>query len=151
MIALFLMAQSVQTLAPGIAQAVPATRFACEMTAGDGSRFTIAGTTPLFPKGWDPNRANYVAIESSHAEAFKGKVGIDPGEAGDWFRDFQVSDVTKAGVSYTLRLMLRREGNSAAIATRYESTGKQIPYEYYAAGLCKADFAPSAAPVERGS
>ena len=150
MIALLVLLQSVQTLAPGIARPVPPTHFACDMTAGDGSRFNVAGTTPAFPQGWDPNRAKYVAIESSHADAFKGEVGIDPREAGDWFREFQVSGVTKDNVRHTMRLLLRREGTSVAFTTRYQSTGQPIPYEYYAAGLCKADFAPAAQSAERG-
>ena len=150
MIALFLLAQSMQTLAPGIPRAVPPTRFECEMTAGDGSRFTVAGTTPIFPKGWDPNRPKYVTIQSSHADALTGKVGIDPGDASQWFREFQVSGVTKDGVRHTMMLMLRREGTSVAYTTRYQSTGKPIPYEYYAAGLCKADFAAPATAEERG-
>ena len=151
MIGLFFLAQTMQTLAPGIPQAVPPTAFSCELSAGDGSRFTVAGTTPLFPKGWDPNRAKYVSIESSHADAFKGKVGIDPSQnAGEWFREFQVSAVTRNNVRHNLHLMLRREGTSVAYTTRYQSTGKQVPYEYYAAGLCKADFAAPAKAEERG-
>jgi hypothetical protein len=147
---MLVVAQAVQTLAPGIPQPVPPTHFACDMSAGDGSRFTVAGTTPAFPKGWDPNRSQYVTIASSHPDAFQGKVGIDPGDAGDWFREFQVSAMTKAGVRHTMILMLRREGTSLAYTTRYQSTGKPIPYEYYATGLCKADFAPAANAAERG-
>ena len=150
-IALLLLAQGVQTLAPGIPQAVPPTRFSCEMTAGDESRFALSGTTPAFPKGWDPNRAKFVSIESSHADAFKGVVGVDPGDAGDWFREFQLSGETRAGVRHTLRLMLRREGTSVAFTTRYQSTGRPIPFEYYAVGLCKADFGGPASPAERRS
>ena len=45
---------------------------------------------------------------------------------------------------YFLQLKLRREGTSVAYATVYRHTGKPIPYDYYAAGLCKADFAPAA-------
>ena len=150
MIALFVLAQSVQTLAPGIPNAVPPTRFACDMVAGDGSRFTVAGMTPAFPRGWDPNRAKFVTMESSHSDAFRGKVGIDPGEAGKWFREFQVSAFTKDDVRHTMRLMLRREGTSVAFTTRYQSTGKPIPFDYYAVGLCKADFSPSANIEERG-
>jgi hypothetical protein len=151
MIALLIAQVTMQTLAPGIPNAVPPTRFSCELTAADGSRFTVGGTTPLFPKGWDPNRANYVELQSSHAEAFRRKVGIDPGEAGDWFRDFQVSSGYPGVAQYTLQLKLRKEGASVGYVTRYLSTGQRIPFEYYAAGLCKADFAPAAgAGQERG-
>jgi len=150
MIAFILAAQVVQTLAPGIPNAVPPTRFACEMTGGDGARFTVAGTTPLFPKGWDPNRSKPVQLESSHADAFKGTVGIDPGDAGEWFREFQISGVTKEDVRHTMRLMLRREGTSVAFTTRYQTSGKQVPFEYYAVGLCKADFVLPATAEERG-
>ncbi len=147
---LFLVAQvMMHTLPPGIPQAVPPTRFSCELTAADGGRFTVAGTTPLFPKGWDPNRQEYVAIQSSHAEAFQRKVGIDPGDAGEWFREFQVSSGYPGVMQYNLILMLRKEGASVGYVTRYLSSPRQIPYEYYAAGLCKADFAPATA-TERG-
>ena len=152
MIALiFLVQTTMETLAPGVPDAVPPTGFSCEFTAADGSRFAVAGTTPLFPKGWDPNREKLVQLQSSHAEAFQRKVGIDPGEAGEWFRDFQVSSGYPGVPQYTLQLKLRKEGASVGYVTRYVSTGKQIPYEYYAAGLCKADFAPATAGgQERG-
>ena len=136
--------------ASGIPNAVPPTHFSCDLSAADGSRFTVAGTTPAFPKGWDPNRSNYVELQSSHPEAFRRKVGIDPGEAGDWFRDFQVSSGYPGVPQYTLQLKLRKEGVSVGYVTRYLSTGEEIPYEYFAAGLCKADFAPAPAGQERG-
>jgi hypothetical protein len=151
MIPLLLITQAmIETLAPGIPNAVPPTRFTCDLTAADGSRFTVGGTTPFFPKGWDPNRSDYVELQSTHAEAFRRKVGIDPGDAGDWFREFQVSSGYPGVPQYTLQLKLRKEGASVGYVTRYLSTGKQIPYEYYAAGLCKADFAPAAGGEERG-
>ena len=150
MIVLAALAQiTMHTLAPGISQAVPPTRFSCDFSAADGSRFTVAGTTPLFPKGWDPNKQDYVTVQSSHPEAFQRKVGIDPGDAGEWFREFQVSSGYPGVMQYNLILMLRKEGASVGYVTRYLSTGKQIPYEYYAAGLCKADFAPTAGGTGR--
>ena len=144
MIVVLALAQAaMQTLAPGIPQAVPPTHFTCDLNAADGAHFTVAGTTPLFPKGWDPNRSDYVELQSTHAEAFRKKVGIDPGDAGEWFRDFQVSSGYPGVPQYTLQLKLRKEGASVAYVTRYLSTGEQVPYEYYAAGLCKADFTPA--------
>jgi hypothetical protein len=134
-----------QTLAPGIAQAVPPTSFSCEMRSGDGTVFTLAGTTPAFPRGWDPNRTKPIVVESTHSEAFKGQAGADPGDASEWFRDFQVSDVTREGVRYSLQLQLRREGTSIAHMTRYQSTGRPVPYEYHAVGLCTAGFSPAEA------
>jgi len=149
MTALLLLAQlTMHTLPPGIAQAVPPTRFSCDLAVADGSRFTVAGTTPAFPKGWDPNRAEFVEIESSHPEAFQRKVGIDPNDAGDWFREFQVQSGYPGVTQYMLNLMLRKEGASIAYVTRYRSTGEQVPYEYYAVGLCKADFTPTAGGQE---
>jgi hypothetical protein len=149
MIAMFVLAQTMQTLAPGIPQAVPPTRFTCDMGAGDGARFTVAGTTPAFPKGWDPNRAEFVQLESTHPEAFRRKAGVDPGHASDWFREYQVSSGYPGVMQYNLSLMLRKEGTSIAYMTRYLSTGEHIPYEYYAVGLCKADFAAPAGPREQ--
>ena len=143
MIAVLTLAQAmVHVPVGGIPQAVPPTRFSCQLNAADDSSFTVAGTTPQFPKGWDPNRAEFVELQSTHAEAFQRKVGIDPGEAGDWFREFQVSSGYPGVAQYTLQLKLRKEGASVAYVTRYFSTGERVPYEYYAAGLCKADFAP---------
>ena len=149
MIALVVLAQMVEVPAGGIPRAVPPTGFTCDVAAGDGSRFTIAGVTPEFPKGWNPNRSKPVKVDSSH-EAFRGIVGIDPGEASEWFRDFQVSTYGKDKVSYTLQLKLRRNGTSVAFGTRYESTGQQVPFDYYGAGLCKADFTPATGVQERG-
>ncbi len=148
---LLLLAQTVQTLPPGIPQAIPPTAWNCNFQAADGSKFMVAGTTPEFPAGWDPNSTKFVDIQSSHAEAFRRKVGIDPGEAGDWFREFQVSSGYSGVMPYNLILMLRKEGASIAYVTRYLSTGKPVPYEYYAVGLCGANFAPGAAAQERGA
>ena len=145
---LLVFAQSVVAPAAGIPQTVPPTQFACNMMVGDGSQFTVSGTTPEFPKGWDPNSSKFVTVTSSH-EAFQGTVGIDPGDASQWFRDFQVSAVTRSGVRYTLQLALRREGTSIAHTTRYQSTGQPIPYEYHSVGLCRAGFGGET-PQERG-
>jgi len=145
MIAILLAVQPmVEGPAAGIARAVPPTRFSCELAAADGGKFSVAGKTPRFAKGWDPNRAEYVELQSTHAEAFRGKVGIDPGDAGEWFRDFQVASGYSGVTQYTLQLKLRKEGASVAYVTRYRSTAEQVPFEYYAAGLCTADFAPDA-------
>ena len=150
MIAPLILAQAVvHSAPPGIPQPVPPTHFSCDLAAADGGRFTVAGTTPEFPKGWDPNRSKFVTIDSSH-EAFQGRVGIDPGEASEWFRDFQLSTSGKGSVLYTLQLKLRRDGTSVAYGTRYQSTGRQIPFDYHAAGLCRAEFAPAAGGRERG-
>ena len=151
MIGLLALAQAtMQTLAPGIPQSVPPTGWNCNFQAADGSKFMVAGTTPAFPAGWDPNSAKYIEVQSSHAEAFRRKVGVDPGEASDWFRDFQVASGYPGVTQYTLQLKLRKAGASIAYVTRYLSTGQQVPYEYFAVGLCSADFAPGAAGQERG-
>jgi hypothetical protein len=150
MIALLLLAQMVEMPASGIARPVPATGFSCDLVAADGNRFTVSGVTPLFPKGWDPNRSQFVEVQSSHAEAFARKVVIDPNEASEWFRDFQVSSGYPGVTQYTLQLKLRKEGASVGYVTRYRSTGERVPFEYYAAGLCKADFAPATGAQERG-
>ena len=147
---LLLSAQLVAMPATGIAQAVPPTAFTCNLMAGDGNHFTVSGTTPLFPAGSDPNGSKFVPIESSHAEAFRGRVvAVTPGDASDWFREFQINATAPGDVRYNLNLMLRRDGTSVAYTTRYQSTGQPVPYDYHAAGPCKADFAP-AAPTERG-
>ena len=145
-----LAAQMVTTLAPGIPRSVPPTGFACNLMAGDGSHFTVAGTTPEFPAGSDPNSSKFVDIASSHSDAFRRRVGVRPRDSGDWFREFQVSGSGQGGVEYNLNLLLRREGTSVAYTTRYESTGKPIPYDYHAAGPCTADFSPGAGQ-ERGA
>ena len=149
---LFIAAQvTVQTLAPGIPQAIPATAWNCNFQAADGSKFMVAGFTPAFPAGSDPNASKSVTVQSTHPEAFRRPVGVTPGDAGDWFREFQVSSFAPGNAQYMLNLMLRREGASIAYVTRFVSDGRQVPYEYHAVGLCNADFAPAAsAPAERG-
>ena len=138
---LLLLAQMVHMPAGGIPQAVPATKFTCELTASDGTRFTVAGTTPLFAAGSDPNKSEFVPVESSHPEAFRGRVvAVRPGDSSQWFREFEINGSAPNDVSYALNLMLRRDGTSVAYTTRYQSTGKPIPYDYHAAGLCRADF-----------
>ena len=151
MIGLLALAQMVEVLAGGIAQAVPPTSWTCGFQAADATKFNVAGTTPQFPRGWDPNRSKTAELQSTHPEAFTKKVGIDPGDAGEWFRDFQVSSGYPGVPQYTMQLKLRKEGASIAYVTRYLSTGKQVPFEYYAVGLCTANFAPPAGPAqERG-
>jgi hypothetical protein len=90
-----------------------------------------------------------VTLESTHAEAFRDRVGVTPGEGGEWFREFQVSSGYPGVPIYRMNLMLRKEGTSIAYVTRYVETGRQVPYEYYAVGLCSAAFA-GPAPTERG-
>ena len=143
MIAVLLGQAMVQTLAKGLPQAVPATRFACEMRAGDGTNFKVSGTAPAFERGWDPNRSKMMRVEGDHP-AFRGTLGIDPGEASDWFREYQLSSLDK-GVRYQMQLSLRRAGTSIAHSTRYESSGRAEPFDYHAVGLCTANFAPAPA------
>ena len=150
MVPLLLLAQMVEVPAGGIPRAIPPTSWNCGLQAADGTKFSVRGTTPLFPAGSDPNAMKFVSVQSTHAEAFRKPVGIDPGDAGDWFRDFQVSSGYPGVAQYTMQLKLRKEGSSIAYVTRYLSTGKQIPYEYYAVGLCNANFAPGAGGQERG-
>src|SRR5689334_19010592 len=69
----------------------PGTAFNCNLQAADGSKFSVSGMTPDYPAGSDPNGMKFVAVNSSHPEAFLGRAGISPGEASDWFREFQVS------------------------------------------------------------
>jgi len=149
MIALLALAQAVQTLAPGIPQAVPPTAWNCNFQSADGSKFVVAGITPEFPAGSDPNAMKFFAVKSTHPEAFAKRVGITPGDAGEWFREFQVSSGYPGVPQYNLNLMLRKEGASIAYVTRFLSDGRRVPYEYHAVGLCSADFAP-APPAERG-
>ena len=151
MIALLVAAQvTMQVPAPGIAHAVPPTAWSCNFQAADGSKFTVAGTTPEFPVGSDPNASKFVDVQSTHPEAFRKKVGIDPGHASEWFREFQVLSGYPGVPQYTLTLMLRREGASIAYVTRYVSDGRKVPYEYHAVGLCSANFVPAGGGEERG-
>ena len=149
MIVLLVLAQTVEVPAGGIARVVPPTSWSCGLQATDGTKFNVAGATPHFPAGSDPNVSKYVTLQSTHPEAFRKKVGITPGDAGEWFREFHVYDGYPGVPQYTLNLMLRREGASIAYVTRYLSDGRHVPYEYYAVGLCKADFAPAAGGQER--
>jgi hypothetical protein len=150
MIALLILSQMVQVPADGIPQAIPPTAWNCALQASDGTKFSVGGITPLFPAGSDPNAMKFVSVQSTHPEAFTKKVGIDPGEAGDWFREFQVSSGYPGVPQYTMQLKLRKEGTSIAYVTRFLDTGKQVPFEYYAVGLCNADFAPKTGAQERG-
>ena len=149
MIVLLALTQVMHTLAPPIAQEVPATAWNCSFQAADGSKFTVAGITPVFPVGWEPNASKSITVQSTHPEAFQKTVAITLGEGGEWFREFQVRSGYPGVPQYTLNLMLRKEGASIAYVTRFLSDGRQVPYEYHAVGLCTADFAP-APPAERG-
>jgi len=152
MMGLFLLVAqaTMNTLPPGIPQAVPATAFNCNLQTADGSKFSVSGITPDYPAGSDPNGMKFVALNSTHSEAFLGRAGISPGDASEWFREFQVSSGYPGVPQYRMNLMLRKEGASIAYVTRYVDTGKEIPYEYHAVGLCNALFTPPP-PAERGA
>ena len=140
MIALAL-AQLVTVPADGIARAIPPTAFNCNLQAVDGTKFSVSGVTPEFAAGSDPNGMKFAAAQSSHGEAFRKSVGFTPGDASEWFREFQVSSGYPGVAQYRLNLMLRKEGASIAYVTRYMSGGRSEPFEYYAVGLCNAAFA----------
>ena len=151
MIPLLLVAQAmVQTVAPGIPQAVPPTSWNCNFQAANGTKFMVAGITPEFSAGSDPNTMKFFSVKTTHPEAFGKSVGITPRDAGQWFREFQISSGIPGEPQHVLNLMLRREGASIAYVTRFLSDGRQVPYEYYAVGLCSADFAPAPVTQERG-
>ena len=148
---LLALAQTVQTLAPGLAQPVPPTAWRCNFQATDGSiKFAMSGITPLFPAGWDPNSSKFVPVVTDHPDAFKRGVSVTPGHASEWFREFQAGGSGAGNAQYNVNLMLRRSHHSIAYITRYVSTGQQIPYEYYAVGMCTAHFAPGEKGQERG-
>jgi hypothetical protein len=142
MIGLLLAQAVVHMPAPGIARTIPATGWNCSLQAADGTKFAVAGIAPEFPAGSDPNASKFMTVQSTHSEAFRDRVGITPRDASEWFRDFQVASGIPGNAQYMLNLMLRREGASIAYATRYVSDGRRVPYEYYAVGLCTANFAP---------
>ncbi|HVM22231.1 MAG TPA: hypothetical protein VM308_02870 [Sphingomicrobium sp.] len=142
MIAL-LMAQLI-TGGSGIPQAIPVTSWSCEMITPDGGRYTVAGTTPKFPRGADPNGYSPILLTGNGPAALAGNAMVSPGDASEWFREFQVSSRVK-DEQFHLQLDLRKEGSSIAHATRYVS-GWSVPYEYHSVGLCRANFAPA----ERG-
>ena len=143
---LFLLAQLI-TGASGIPQAIPATGWSCNMMTPDGARFTVSGMTPRFSKGADPNGYLPIDLSGDGPAALAGKAMVSPGDASDWFREFQVSARVK-DEQFHLQLDLRKKGASIAHATRYVS-GWNVPYEYHSVGLCRANFAP-AARTERG-
>jgi hypothetical protein len=133
---LILAAQTLVTGAPGIPQRIASTAWTCNLVAADGSRMRLSGVTPEFPAGFDPNGSK--PAEVAGGGPLLGRVSVSPGDASEWFREFQVS-ASRGNETYRLNLMLRKEGASVAYATRYVS-GQRVPYEYHAAGLCGADF-----------
>ena len=139
-----LMSQLVSVPAAGLPQRVPATSFSCELTAADGSRVSVAGVTPEFARGTDPNAQVPMTLTGAGSDGLTGRAMVSPGDASDWFREFQISSLGRSNEVYRLNLMLRREGTSVAYTTRYVSSGQPIPYDYHAAGLCTANFAPGA-------
>jgi hypothetical protein len=130
------------TPAPPMAQAIPATRWSCAMSRPDGSRFTLAGLTPLFPVGFDPNRSAPIAVTGDGPATIVGRASVSPGHASDYFREFQISS-RWAAERFKLNLSLRRAGTSIATMTRYEENERREPYDHYAVGFCTAEFAPS--------
>jgi len=154
MIGLALMAQvMVETLDTRPQPEIPATAFVCSLarTNADGTAtesFDLRGLIPVAPKGHLPNASFVLALESASGSPLAGRASVTPNDAGDWFRDYQIS--RRVGTAlYIINLKLRREGQSVAYVTVYDDSwnagrdGQSFePFRYDAAGLCKADFSP---------
>lgn len=159
MIGLALMAQAmIETIDTRPQPEIPATAFACSLArfSADGTAsetFDLRGTIPVAPEGHLPNASFIMALQSATGSPLAGRASVTPTEAGNWFRDYQIS--RRVGTAlYVINLKLRRDGQSVAYATVYDDSwnagresGAFEPYRYDAAGLCKADFSPK----EQGS
>ncbi len=159
MIGVVLMAQMmVETLDTRPQPEIPATAFACSLARAnaDGTAtesFDLRGIIPAAPKGHLPNASFIMALQSATGSQLAGRASVTPNEAGDWFREYQISRRVGSAL-YIINLKLRREGQSVAHVTVYDDSwnagrdGQSFePYRYDAAGLCTADFSPK----EQGS
>lgn len=143
MIGLFTLALAqapmVVTGAPPRRQPVPATDWSCAFEREDGGRFRLSGRIDGIPAGWDPNRSRPTEIAGDGIPALVGKASATNQEAGEHFRDYQVSTM-RGNETYYVNLKLRRGGAGVGYVTRFVSGPDRQPYHYLAAGLCTSQF-----------
>jgi hypothetical protein len=159
MIGAVVMAQAmVETVDTRPQPEIPATAFACSLarTGSDETTtesFDLRGMIPVAPEGHARNASFIMTLQSATGSALAGRASVQPLEASNWYRDYQISRRVGSAL-YVINLKLRRDGQSVAYATVYDDSWNRggdsaayEPYRYDAAGLCKADFSPK----EQGS
>jgi len=136
--------QSMQTLAPPIEQARPATAWRCSFTDGAGNDFWLKGNFPEAPAGWDPNKGITTAIEGQAPDHLLGTVSVKVFDQTEETRDYFFAKIGADGSRYNFTLLLRDGRTGMATATHYQpdpTTGRGV-LSAFAVGRCKAQFAP---------
>lgn len=138
-LALALAGQIVATLPQSARTSVPPTGFACHFTTADGTAIDLAGVTPLFAAGRDPNARQTMALAVTGLPLLAGNGGVNVLDASELFRDFQIF-LVRGEASFVANLKFRAGSGGIGWITRYAPTTPPEPFRYFAAGHCRSDF-----------
>jgi hypothetical protein len=140
MLLIALAGQMMATLPQPARDTVPATGFACRFTTADGKAFGVAGVTPPFKPGRDPNADQPITISADGMAELAGRGGVHPiTDASAMFRDFQLA-LLRGEATYIATIKVRASGDGIAWMTRYAPSTPPEPYRYFAVGHCRSDF-----------
>ena len=135
--------ETIQMPAPPISEAIPATGFSCELLDGAGNRFTLIGTFPEAPAGWDPNRAMPAQIEGEGQAQLTGTHEMKPFGAGAEFRRYYVTARKPDGAGHYNLMFVLLNGETSLVTvdsfTRDPATGRGT-MSAFATGDCEAEF-----------
>ncbi|MFZ9396502.1 MAG: hypothetical protein ACO25F_10640 [Erythrobacter sp.] len=139
--------ETIQMPAPPISEAIPATGFSCDLLDAQGNRFTLRGTFPEAPAGWDPNRAMPMTMEGDGRPELIGARQVKPFGAGADYRRYYVTAEQGASGHFNLLFVLL-DGETSLVTvdrfTRNPETGGGT-MTAFATGDCEADFDVKAA------
>jgi hypothetical protein len=143
-IALIAAAQTMQTLAPPITEARPATGWSCDFLDSAGNSFALKGEFDEAPVGTDPN-ADLPTVIGGNGPAFlTGKKGFNAFDSRPDARRYQVTTRSPDGSNYNLSFLFMRDEEGLAYITRYvpnPTTGRGS-LTAFATGSCKSTFKP---------
>ena len=144
MIALTLLAaaQSIQTLAPPIAEARPATQWSCNFLDSTGASFALKGEFAEAPVGTDPNADLPTVIEGNGPAFLRGKKGYNAFDSLRDARRYQVTSGAPDGANYNLSFLFTRGEEGLAYITRYvpDAATRRGTLSAFATGSCKSTF-----------
>jgi hypothetical protein len=141
-VSLLAAAQSMQTLAPPIAEARPATGWSCNFLDSAGKSFALKGEFAEAPVGTDPNASLPTVITGTGPAFLTGKQGYNAFDSLRDARRYQVTARSPDGANYNLSFLFMRDEEGLAFITRYvpdAATGRGS-LTAYATASCKSNF-----------
>ncbi len=139
---LMMMMQMMQTVAPPISEARPATSWSCDFLDSAGKSFALKGEFGEAPVGTDPNADLPTEIGGNGPAFLIGKKGFNAFDSLRDARRYQVTARAPDGANYNLNFLFMRGEEGLAYITRYTpnaATGRGS-LTAYATGSCKSVF-----------